>query len=330
MAGPVHAISSFWPPADFPLAGGVQHNKPFDVFDSSLDIGDIDFEGFPLPRQNGNDASAFNAIEGVVLGLLMMLQQYMGGALASLALSPVMSLPDIGDRFEPPPSSSPYGGQKTVVFDPPASYSMPAVSAPASAAPPTSEAPPYSAVADPASGGGNQITFINDGAKPMHLVFTPNAGQAQIPDLVLQPSESRTVTFPAGWSGNWHSTAGAGNAYSLGEVAFQAYNGLTFYDDSRIEGSNMGQTLMPARGGRLTGTLDNLLDGAPPEVLAVNTQGQVYGIRKSTVNDIQDPEVVSYLDRRIPLGTGYTYPTDDASTAGTEDTHLIVHMKDFV
>ncbi|HEY8608092.1 MAG TPA: hypothetical protein VIM12_13335 [Noviherbaspirillum sp.] len=178
--------------------------------------------------------------------------------------------------------------------------------------------------------GGNAITFHNDGDKPLHLRFTQNAGLESIPDLVVPPGESRTVHFPQGWSGNWRSLAGGGDAFTLGEVAFQGWQGMTFYDDSRIEGSNAGLTIVPAGGGRLTGTLDNLLEGAPEDVLAYNAAGIPYGIRKSTVNDIQDPAVVGFLNERIPDGMGYTYPTDDLSTAGTHDTHLVVRMDDFI
>jgi hypothetical protein len=179
------------------------------------------------------------------------------------------------------------------------------------------------------SGPGNSALLINDGAKPMHIKFTPNAGQQQIPDIVLQPGERRTIDFPPGWSGNWRSTAGGGDSYTLVEVAFDQFNGMTFYDVSFIEGSNMGATIEPKGGGRKTGTLKNLLIDAPPGLITYDAQGRPYGIKKSTISDIQDPAVIEYLSQHVPLGEGYKFPTDDASTAGTQDHRLIVHMQDF-
>jgi hypothetical protein len=91
----------------------------------------------------------------------------------------------------------------------------------------------------------------------------------------------------------------------------------------------MGETIEPGGGGRKTGSLTNLLQNAPESVLARNAQGEVYGIKKSTIRDIQDPAVVNYLHQMIPVGDAYAFPTDDAATAGAQDNHLVVHMKDF-
>jgi hypothetical protein len=224
-------------------------------------------------------------------------------------------------------------GQPPAVVAPPQPPVQNAVVQPLQPQPQPQPASAPAAVGEPApaaSPGGNKITYTNDGKSPMHIKFTPNAGQQQIPDLTLKPGETKDVSFPEGWSGNWRSTAGSDKAVSLGEVAFQGGNGLTYYDDSRIEGSNMGQTIEPEGGGRRVGTMENMLAEAPESLLVRDGQGKAVGLKPSTVADQTDPKAVAFLRKYGAEGDFYAFPTDDKATAGTKSNHLNVRMQDFV
>lgn len=209
--------------------------------------------------------------------------------------------------------------------------------APASASAPAAPSAPANASAAPvapanasknASKTGNTMEFTNDGTKPMEIKFTPNAGGQEIEGLTLQPGESITKEFPSGWSGNFRSTAGDGAAATLGEVAFNGGGNQTYYDVSYIEGNNASMTITPESGGRVSGTMDNLAALAPDSIQAKNADGSVYGVKKTTTSDVQDAAVVDFYRKHVDADQGYVVPKDDASTLGTGDTHLSVHLKD--
>lgn len=175
--------------------------------------------------------------------------------------------------------------------------------------------------------GKRTMTFVNDGTSPMNIQFTPNAGEKPVDGVTLKPGETKTVAFPDGWSGNFRSTAGDGKNATLGEVKFDGGGDNTYYDVSYIEGANAAMTIAPESGGRVSGTMDNLLSGAPEAIKARDGNGQVYGLKKTTTSNVQDGAVVDYYRKHVGADQGYVIPTDDASTLGSKSSNLVVHMK---
>ncbi|WP_224242415.1 thaumatin family protein [Hyalangium gracile] len=211
-----------------------------------------------------------------------------------------------------------------------------AEAAPSSAAPSAPAQAQESAKVDSSAGvsqpkgsakGERTMTFTNDGDEPMTVQFTPNAGEKPVDPVTLKPGETQTVAFPEGWCGNFRSTAGDGKAATLGEVKFNGGGNQTYYDVSYIEGNNAAMTIEPESGGRKSGTLENLLEKAPDAVKAKDGSGNVYGIKKTTTSNVQDGEVVDFFRKHVGADQGYVIPTDDASTLGTADSHLTVHLK---
>ncbi|NBD08183.1 MULTISPECIES: thaumatin family protein [Corallococcus] len=208
-----------------------------------------------------------------------------------------------------------------------------AAPAPAQSAPPAAQKQPAAsgaqgaAPAAGASNGKNTLTLNNDGDKPMTVNFTPNAGEKAVDSVTLKPGESKTVQFPEGWSGNFRSDSGDGKNATLGEVKFGGGFGQTYYDVSYIEGHNAAMTMQPEAGGRKSGTMEDLLASAPDSVKAKGANGEAYGIKKSTTSNVQDPEVVDFFRKHVGADQGYVIPTDDASTLGSSDSNLVVHMK---
>ncbi|MCY1044865.1 hypothetical protein OV208_26350 [Corallococcus sp. bb12-1] len=199
--------------------------------------------------------------------------------------------------------------------------------APAAQKEPAVAGPQGASQSQGASKGKNTMTLVNDGTTPMKVNFTPNAGDKAVDSVTLKPGETKTVQFPDGWSGNFRSDAGDGKNATLGEVKFDGGHGNTYYDVSYIEGHNASMTMQPESGGRLSGTMKNLLDSAPDSVKAKGTDGQAYGIKKSTTSNVQDSEVVDFFRKHVGADQGYVIPTDDASTLGSNDSNLVVHMK---
>ncbi len=232
------------------------------------------------------------------------------------------------------------GGPTPQQFSPPPT--TPSATTPPPTTPPATTTPPPSAPEtqktqgpqapkgnNPTGGAGNTMDFTNDGDKPMTVTFTTNPGQKQIPPMTIQPGETVRQEFPEGWSGNFRSDKGDGTAVTLGEVAFNGAGNQTFYDVSYIEGNNASMTIAPETGpGKTSGTLDNLVEGAPENILARDANGQVYGIKKTTTSEVRDPEIINYYRGKVGADEGYVDPKDDLSTLGTSDTHLEVHLKD--
>jgi hypothetical protein len=175
---------------------------------------------------------------------------------------------------------------------------------------------------------GNSLTFVNEGDKPLNIVFTANAGEADIASITLQPGETMSQSFPEGWSGNFRSTAGDGAHVTLGEVAFNGgVDGTqTFYDVSYIEGNNARMTIEPSEGGPVSGTLDDIVSNAPDSIKARDADGNVYGVKKTTTSEVFDNPVIDYYRSAIGEGEGYVVPKDDISTLGTSSDSLTVRI----
>jgi hypothetical protein len=129
---------------------------------------------------------------------------------------------------------------------------------------------------------------------------------------------------------NFRSSSGDGAAATLGEVKFDGSGGQTYYDVSYIEGDNASMTIQPESGGKKSGTEKDLLASAPDSIKARDANGHVYGIKKTTTSNVQDPSVVDFYRKHVGADEGYVIPTDDASTLATKDSHLVVHMKNRV
>ncbi|NVJ26233.1 hypothetical protein HUW62_33930 [Myxococcus sp. AM011] len=227
-------------------------------------------------------------------------------------------VPDLGSSFDP--GLSELGPEAMGVPDLGAESSIPDSMLPPM--PGASTAQPNGVKKD-----GNTLTLNNDGNKPMTVNFTPNAGEKAVDSITLQPGENRTVKFPEGWSGNFRTDTGDGKNATLGEVKFNGGHGQTYYDVSYIEGHNTAMTMAPESGGRKSGTLDNLLASAPDAVKAKGPDGSAYGIKKTTTSDVQDPSVVDFFRKHVGADQGYVIPKDDASTLGSGDSNIVVHLK---
>jgi hypothetical protein len=95
-------------------------------------------------------------------------------------------------------------------------------------------------LASAAVAAANTITFMSLDSTDRTLVFTPNAGHPTVEKARVAGGSSVSVTIPQGWIGNWYSVSdGAEDVPGmLGEVAFQGWNGFTYFDVSAIVNPN--------------------------------------------------------------------------------------------
>lgn len=86
----------------------------------------------------------------------------------------------------------------------------------------------------------NTVTFKSLDKTDRTIIFTPNAGKPEIPSVKVAAGDDLTVDFPHGWIGNWYSVSeGAPDIPGmLGEVAFNGWNDITFFDVSAIVNPN--------------------------------------------------------------------------------------------
>lgn len=94
----------------------------------------------------------------------------------------------------------------------------------------------FSLLAAAALASANTVTFTSLDDTDRTVYFTPNAGLAWLPSVKVPARGTVKVEFPLSWIGNWYSVCeGAPNVPGmLGEVAFDGWLGMTFYDVSAI------------------------------------------------------------------------------------------------
>jgi hypothetical protein len=86
----------------------------------------------------------------------------------------------------------------------------------------------------------NTVTFKSLDTTDRTIIFTPNAGLPAVPSVEVPGGQDTTVEIPHGWIGNWYSVSkGEPDVPGmLGEVAFNGWNGITFFDVSAIVNPN--------------------------------------------------------------------------------------------
>ncbi|EQB50845.1 hypothetical protein GCG54_00001627 [Colletotrichum gloeosporioides] len=110
----------------------------------------------------------------------------------------------------------------------------------------------------------NTVTFKSLDDTDRTIYFIANSGLAAIDSVKVPAKGSTTVDFPQAWIGNWYSVSdGSENTTGmLGEVAFNGWNDLTYFDVSAIVNANDmdGVKLMyPASAQTPTSGCDNFL-----------------------------------------------------------------------
>ncbi|KAJ9151579.1 hypothetical protein NKR19_g4805 [Coniochaeta hoffmannii] len=82
----------------------------------------------------------------------------------------------------------------------------------------------------------NTVTFKALDQTTRKIIFTPNTGLEAIPSVEVAPGNDVKVDFPHGWLGNWYAVSeGAPDVPGmLGEVAFNGYADVTYFDVSAI------------------------------------------------------------------------------------------------
>jgi hypothetical protein len=86
----------------------------------------------------------------------------------------------------------------------------------------------------------NTVTFLSQDSIKRTIYFTSNPGSSNIDSVVVPGGESVVVNIPQKWQGNWYSVSeGKPNVPGmLGEVAFNSWGGITFFDVSAIVDPN--------------------------------------------------------------------------------------------
>ena len=90
--------------------------------------------------------------------------------------------------------------------------------------------------ASAASAIAGTVTFKTLDSIERTIYFTPSPGSSQLASITVSNAKQSTVTFPDGWVGNYYAVQkGAANKPGmLGEVKFNGWNGLNYYDVSSI------------------------------------------------------------------------------------------------
>lgn len=91
-------------------------------------------------------------------------------------------------------------------------------------------------VASAAAVSAASVTFWTLDDVTRTVYFTPSSGSSQLQSVTVNNQQKTVVQFPDTWIGNFYAVqSGAANVPGmLGEVNFNAWNGLTYFDVSAI------------------------------------------------------------------------------------------------
>jgi hypothetical protein len=80
------------------------------------------------------------------------------------------------------------------------------------------------------------VTFMTLDSVERTIYFTPNPGSGNMDPVVVGGGETKTIQFDGSWAGNYYAVqAGQPNIPGmLGEVQFNGWNGMTYFDVSAI------------------------------------------------------------------------------------------------
>jgi hypothetical protein len=86
----------------------------------------------------------------------------------------------------------------------------------------------------------NTVEFINQDKTTRTIYFTQQEGLAAIDPVTITGLAKYTVTFATGWIGNWFSVSEGAAVVPgmLGEVSWNGWDGLTWFDVSAIVNPN--------------------------------------------------------------------------------------------
>jgi len=86
----------------------------------------------------------------------------------------------------------------------------------------------------------NNLQFLNQDSTSRTIYFTSNPGMTTIEPLIVIGNSDANQTFDEGWTGNFYSVSdGAVNTPGmLGEIAWNSWDGITFFDVSAIVNPN--------------------------------------------------------------------------------------------
>lgn len=82
----------------------------------------------------------------------------------------------------------------------------------------------------------NSITFKSLDDDTRTVYFVPSIGHEELEELKLEGNAATKVEFPQGWIGNWYAVKDGAEKKTgmLGEVTFNGWNGMTYFDVSAI------------------------------------------------------------------------------------------------
>jgi len=133
----------------------------------------------------------------------------------------------------------------------------------------------------------NTVTYVNQDSTNRTMVFSPSVGCDEIEPFCVGPYESVVQTFPLGWIGNFFAIE-TGNPFTpgmLGEITFNGWAGITFFDVSAI--------------------IDPTDTNGVKQIFPKNSNEPMAGCQE------------------FPCGNAYYVPTDNLATKSTTETDFV-------
>ncbi|MGI4851304.1 MAG: hypothetical protein ACRYGR_05125 [Janthinobacterium lividum] len=157
--------------------------------------------------------------------------------------------------------------------------------------------------------------------------YQPGLGAAY-KTVTVKAGSNGLVTLPDSFSGRVQLMSGAqGKAdddATWAEIAFQQWQGLTFFDISCIRGVNAGLTMAASDGSQTASIPANIMEMAPQNIKIQDSGG------KWVIQDTEGYDgslhqgSIDWLHSQFKISDAYVRNFEDESTKSTKDRHLTV------
>jgi hypothetical protein len=178
----------------------------------------------------------------------------------------------------------------------------------------------------------NAIAVVWDGPYEASFNVYANSGPYQ-PGLgaaytsrSLEPGEITVIELPEGFSGRVQLMSGQGradDAATWAEVAFDQWQGLTFFDASLIRGTNAGLSMRASDGSDSAEVSKKVLEDAPADARVIDSGGHAVIEDTEGYDGSLHQAAIDWLHDNVGPKDAYVRNFEDTATHSTKDHHMV-------
>lgn len=158
--------------------------------------------------------------------------------------------------------------------------------------------------------------------------YQPGLGEA-FKSVHVKAGATANIELPPNFSGRVQLMSGGGKAddcATWGEIAFQQWQDLTFYDVSLIRGTNAGLSMRASDGSSKAEIPANILEQAPEHIKVKDSGGKMVIKDTEGYDGGINEDAIDWLHHTVKLSDAYARNFENEATHSTTDTHMVLEF----